>query len=204
MQTRKAERTIALLESGSPVTMVAIGDSLTYGWLAEKGYLDFLQETLASRYPNSNLSILNRGIPGDTAEGGLQRLQADVIAIRPECVLIQFALNDAYTGYRPDRFAENIRAMVQVISRQINAETILITSVWIDSLPENKLALIFYQELEAVAEENQLPIAKVHEYWKLKINSGLKMARLVQPDGVHPTAAGYKVMAEAVAEVFEK
>lgn len=67
----KPLRTLEKLECGSPVTIVAIGDSLTYGWMAEKGYLDFLGDMLLSKYRKAVLRIVNRGIPGDTAQGGL-------------------------------------------------------------------------------------------------------------------------------------
>jgi lysophospholipase L1-like esterase len=203
MQTRKADNTIEKLKCGSPVKMVAIGDSLTYGWMVQKGYLDFFQEMLMKRYPQARLQIINAGIPGDTAEGGLHRLQTDVISHRPDCVLIQFALNDAYLGFSSKRFADKIRGMVHGISGTSDAEMVLLTSVWIENGVENGRALEFYDQIEAVAEENKLPIAKVHTYWKQKIDSGLNAERLVQFDGVHPTVAGYKLMAEAVCEVFE-
>ena len=202
MQDRKARNTIAKLKSGSPVKMVAIGDSLTYGWMTQKGYLDFLQEMLGQRYPEASLLIVNQGIPGDTAQGGLQRLQADVIRQRPDCVLIQFALNDAYLGFSPEGFAKNIREMVREISGTSDAEMVLLTSVWIENLFEIGPALEFYDQIETIADENKLPLARVHTYWKQKIDSGLNAEGLVQFDGVHPTVEGYKLMAEAVCEVF--
>ena len=47
----RPEKTIAKLKSGEDVKIVAIGDSLTYGWQVSKGYLDFLKEMLKKRYP---------------------------------------------------------------------------------------------------------------------------------------------------------
>jgi lysophospholipase L1-like esterase len=43
----------------------------------------------------------------------------------------------------------------------------------------------------------------VHEYWKKKITDGIPFESLVQYDGVHPTEGGYRLMAEAVMELFE-
>ena len=52
----RPEKTIAKLKSGEDVKIVAIGDSLTYGWLVSKGYLDFLKEMLRKRYPGHRSS----------------------------------------------------------------------------------------------------------------------------------------------------
>jgi len=203
MQISKASRTIDKLLSGTPVRLIGIGDSLTYGWMAEKGYLDYLNELLLAVYPGAALQIINRGIPGDTAEGGMRRLHRDVINARPDCVLIQFALNDAFLGVTPEQFAKDIRGMILEISKNSDADIVLLTSVWIADPEENDRALMFYHQLEIIAEEEKLPIARVHVYWEHKIESGTNTARLVQFDGVHPTAAGYQVMAEAIYEVFE-
>ena len=42
----KAIKTIKKLEEGYTVTIAALGDSLTYGWLVNKGYLDYFKEML--------------------------------------------------------------------------------------------------------------------------------------------------------------
>ena len=40
------EKTIAKLQSGSDVTIVALGDSLTSGWMVARGYTEFLRDML--------------------------------------------------------------------------------------------------------------------------------------------------------------
>ncbi|RPI97413.1 MAG: SGNH/GDSL hydrolase family protein, partial [Spirochaetales bacterium] len=75
----KAVTTIRKLTEGSHSVIVALGDSLTQGWLVNKGYLVFLGEMLKEKYPKAQFDIINRGIPGDTAEGGLLRVREDVI-----------------------------------------------------------------------------------------------------------------------------
>ena len=197
-------RTIARLKSGGLITIAAIGDSLTFGWMASKGYLDFLKEMLSAKYPKAALDMVNRGIPGDTAEWGLHRLESDIISVKPDCVIVQFALNDAYSGYTPERFGDLIRLMVDRISNSSEADIVLVTSVWILNQAENRMAEEFYNQLETIAAERSLPIARVHAYWKRQIDLGIDAGRLVQGDLVHPTAEGYKVMAEAIMEIFEE
>ena len=199
----KPLRTLEKLECGSPVTIVAIGDSLTYGWMAEKGYLDFLGDMLLSKYRKAVLRIVNRGIPGDTAQGGLSRVQHDVVAEHPDCVLIQFGLNDAFSGYDPEDYGKNIQDMIDAIRRAQAAEIVLVTSVWLNNPGENRVATRFYEQLEIISRASGLSMARVHSYWKEKIAGGVALERLVQGDLVHPTVEGYRIMAEAIMEVFD-
>ena len=198
----KPEKTIAKLREGGPLTIVALGDSLTQGWMVRKGYLDFLEEMLVEKYPRSSPAILNRGIPGDTAEGGLQRVRIDVIDENPDCVLIQFALNDAFSGYSAEVFRNNIQAIISNIRNSTEAEIVLVSSVCLGSIPEDRMANRFYSQLEDLSQENGLPFVRVHEYWRRKIVEGVEFRKLVQFDQVHPTVEGYRLMAEAIMQVF--
>ena len=198
----RPEKTIARLASGQMTTIVALGDSLTQGWMVRKGYLDFLREMLTERYPGSRFSIINRGVPGDTAEGGLYRLRDDVIDCDPHCTFIQFALNDAFIGFNADVFKNTVRSIIDSLKSDTDSEITLITSVYIHDSKENVMAERFYGKLEELASEYSLPIARVHEYWKRKIQEGMLFSKLVQYDRVHPTVEGYRLMAEAIMELF--
>ncbi len=198
----KAFRTIEKLATGIPVKIVALGDSLTYGWMARKGYLDFMQEMLKENYPGSSFTIIGRGVPGDTAEGGLYRVRGDVLDEDPDCVLIQFALNDAFTGYPVERYKNNIRSILNALMENTDAEPVLVTSVYLNNDHENRIAAPFYDALSDLARGNGIPIASVHEYWKEKIAGGAEFRKLVQMDMVHPTVEGYRLMAEAIMRIF--
>lgn len=195
-------KTIARLTSGEVTTIVALGDSLTRGWMVRKGYLEFLDEMLRDKYPAAKFSIVNQGIPGDTAEGGLERLGDDVIDRDPHCTFLQFALNDAFIGVNPSVFKNTMLAMIDTLRSDTDSDIILVTSVYIHQSSENDLAERFYAKLDELAAEYSLPIARVHEYWKKKVLEGAEFSRLVQYDGVHPTVEGYRLMAEAIMELF--
>jgi lysophospholipase L1-like esterase len=198
----KAERTIERLFRGEHTLIVALGDSLTQGWMVRKGYLAFLEEMLGSLFPSASFKILNRGIPGDTAEGGLMRVREDVIDEDPNCVLVQFALNDAFIGYPVERFRHNLQSIVDRIGENTDAEIILLTSVHLVESRDSATAAPFYDAIEKLGAANGLPVVRVHEYWRKKISEVAEFRGLVQPDMVHPTVEGYRLMAEAVMEVF--
>ena len=190
------------LKSGEEVKIAALGDSLTYGWMTERGFLDYLKIMITKKFPDSNFKILNRGVPGDTAKDGLRRTDSDVLRSCPDLVFIQFALNDAYTGFSPADFERNIEAIVLKIRETSDAEIALITSVALLDTEENKIAEEFYDKIYECGERYNLPVAEVHRYWKEKISSGIRHSTLVQSDGIHPTEKGYELMAEAVFMLF--
>lgn len=197
----KPEKTIAKLAAGESVRIAALGDSLTYGWMVEKGYIDFLQVMLKANYPAATILFINRGIPGDTAEGGLRRLKEQVIDERPDLVLVQFALNDAFIGCPLEEYAKNMALIVDRLRLETAAELLLLTSAALADPQEDTLALKYYGRIELLAELLSVPIARVHAYWKEK--TGGNFEGLLQADGVHPTAAGYRLMAGAIMQVLK-
>lgn len=198
----KPVKTIEKLKSETAVTIVGIGDSLTYGWMVSVGYFERFEDMLRSKYKNCNLTLVNRGIPGDTAHGGLYRLDTDVIIHNPDAVLIQFGLNDAFSGCPVQQYEKNIQAMIDRISNETAAEAILLTSVALMDRGMERISSQFYDVLGTLAEKNNITIVRVHEYMRRKINEGLLFRDLIQFDGVHPNDAGHRLMAEAVMEVF--
>ena len=86
--------------------------------------------------------------------------------------------------------------------RTEDAEIVLVTSVHLGDARDNAIAAPFYARIEDLASVNDLPVARVHEYWRKKISDGVEFRKLVQFDMVHPTVEGYRLMAEAIMEVF--
>ena len=174
----KPIKTILKLKSGVDTTLVALGDSLTQGWMVRKGYIDFLEEMLRETFPESRFLIINSGIPGDTAEGGRHRLRRDVLDFNPDCVFVQFALNDAFCGYSAAQFKQCIQRIIQEIRDDCDAEIVLITSVYVGNIRETDFAAEYYRQLEILGEENGLPVARVHDYWKKRIDEGVDSCTL--------------------------
>jgi len=197
----KAVKAITKMSSGETLKITAFGDSLTYGWMVSKGYIDFLIEMIHSRYPESNVEILNRGVPGNTALDGLSRIKRDVARDRADLVLVQFGLNDAYTGFSPDEFEINLERIINELKSSFNPEIALLTSVYI-RMPEYRHVLKYYDRILMLAEKHSLPSVQVHKYWESRVTGGLDFYKLVQGDGVHPTEEGYMLFAEGVMDLF--
>jgi lysophospholipase L1-like esterase len=196
----KCGNTIKKLQSGEKTIIAALGDSLTYGWMVRKGYLNFLEEMLLEKYPASDFRILNRGIPGDTSRGGLGRLERQVIDHKPDLVMLQFGLNDALAGFTPQAFYYTMKSLVDDIRGRIPAEILLMTSVKPLDGELEAMAAPYYEMIENLAGAEALPAALVHRYWEKEIAGGVNHMDLVQEDMAHPTVQGYWLMARSVME----
>ncbi len=93
---RPLPRTGRLLASGKSIKIVALGSSSTYGAGASTSaasYPSRLAEELARRFPGHEITVLNRGVNGDDAEGMLARLDTAVTVEKPDLVLWQLGTN---------------------------------------------------------------------------------------------------------------
>jgi lysophospholipase L1-like esterase len=89
-------RMARLIASGAPIKIVALGSSSTYGAGASTSaasYPSRLAEELARHFPGHEITVLNRGVNGDEAADMLARLDAAVIAEKPDLVLWQVGTN---------------------------------------------------------------------------------------------------------------
>ncbi len=198
----KRLKTIDKFESGSEILISALGDSLTAGWMVSKGYLDYLEEMLMLKYPDAVFRINNCGVPGDTADGGLSRVRFCTENKNPDLFIVEFGLNDAFMGHSVSRFKNNIILIVNKIRELYNSEIILITSVPVSNEEENKIMNKYYKSIEEVSIEENTFFAEPHKLFTKKIQNGTSRGILYLSDMVHPSSEGYKLIAEAVMEIF--
>ena len=101
----------------APHVIVAIGDSITQGVLADaplaaRPYPAGLQILLDDQRPG--FMVVNEGVGGETTDGGLARLPGVLAAHRPAVVLIMEGTNDATFGKDPGVIVGNLQAMVRM------------------------------------------------------------------------------------------
>ena len=97
------------LHDGKDVRIAYFGGSITAqnGWRVQS--LDYFRKL----FQNAEISQINAAIGGTGSDLGVFRLDADVLAHKPDLVFVEFAVNDA--GARP----LNIRRSMEGIVRQI-------------------------------------------------------------------------------------
>ena len=167
-------------------TILAFGDSLTYGYNAQPSQS---YPTTLSRL--SGLKVVNAGILGDTSKEGLKRLPELLESHSFKLMILCFGGNDIIQGVSMANLKSNLKTMIQ-IAKQKNIEILLISIPNIGLFGLSPLAL--YAE---VADEENIPLL-----------SGVLAEILSQPslksDQIHPNALGYKLMGEKIYEKLKE
>lgn len=87
------------LEQEGAITIVAFGDSITHGALSgtfnyESVYHNRLKQKLNAFRDYIPVNVINAGIGGATAKSSICRLERQVLAHKPDLVIVCFGLND--------------------------------------------------------------------------------------------------------------
>ena len=185
-------------ETNSPVRrqIVVLGDSIAagYGLDASEAFPALLQTRLdAAKLP---YVMTNAGLSGDTSAGGLRRI--DWLLRRPMDVLIlELGGNDGLRGIDPKETRTNLQSIVARVRQKQPEVKIVLAGM---QMPPNMGAAYtaaFQKIYPELAQELGLALIP----FLLEGVGGRE--ELNQPDQIHPTAAGQKILAENVWKVLE-
>jgi lysophospholipase L1-like esterase len=193
-------------------TVLFQGDSITDAGRSResdadmgRGYASMAAAWFSALYPEKNVRFLNRGISGNRARDLRARWQPDCLDLNPTWVSILIGINDTWRRYDShdptpvEDFEADYRAILAATRRDLHARLMLMEPFvlpnpkdrgqWREDL-DPKIAVIrkLAREFEAI----YVPL------------DGLFAAAATQremsfwlPDGVHPTAAGHALIAQA-------
>ena len=149
-----------------PVTIAFLGDSVTQGcfecYITEENtiatvhdyasaYATRVREILNLLYPYAQINIINSGISGGAAPGGLNRLERDVLRYHPDLAVISFGLNDCCNpNISMEQYTDCIRQMVTRLRAQ-DAEVIFLTQNYMNTALNRHIGC---QELRDCCAEN--------------------------------------------------
>ena len=194
-----------------------LGDSIT----AAGGYIDDLQAAILKKFPKLKAKFVNVGISGESMPGLMKRLDGVLAANKPTLVFSTYGMNDG--GYNPldagklKAYHDSIATLLAKVEKA-GAPLILMTPTAFDSLTGAPLIVDappysfkhYFRGYDAVltAYGNSVFTFKSPTQMVIDIQNPLrvwaKTQRRTNPtfawtaEGVHPTAAGHQVMADAI------
>ena len=187
--------------------IVCIGDSLTsgFGVFKDERWTDILIK-------NFNLNIINKGINGDTTAGMLCRFFDDVISLKPSHVIIMGGCNDLLSNRSIKNIEINLEEMINdslknniipIIATEIPVIETMAKRKWSQDanysyVKEN--SILYREWILAFSNTNNLSCLDFYTLYQEKLNS--LTPRDLYVDGLHPTALGHKLMAEAAAQII--
>jgi len=95
------ERVAGRISAHQPLTIVAIGSSSTFGAGASSPAMSYpsrLAIELRALLPRTSITVINRGVNGDSTQEMLARFDRDVFAAHPDLVLWQVGSNAVLLG----------------------------------------------------------------------------------------------------------
>jgi len=180
----------------NPIKIVAIGDSITYGYPYDPAlsWFDIAAQQL-------NIEYTNRGMNGDTTGGMLKRFPRDVLRCKPSHVIIMGGTNDAYAGIPGSQVLNNIHAMSELAVKNEMIPVIGLPIPCNDVIVERLLGT-YREEMRHFASDNHIEI--IDFYLDMVAEKGANIKVGLDCDGVHPSSAGYKVMAGVATKIMAK
>jgi lysophospholipase L1-like esterase len=179
--------------------VVFFGDSITDIW------------RLDDYFPGK--PYVNRGIGGQTTPQMLVRFRQDVIDLHPAVVLILAGTNDiaGNTGPMPDEDIEADYASMSELARAHGIRVIFASVLPVHDYTEKSKDFFAQRSRERILALNQWLEGYCQgsgdlylDYFSALVDDKGMMKRDLADDGLHPNAAGFKVMAPLAEAAIEQ
>lgn len=184
---RKSARTHAKIPEGS--TVLALGDSLTFGYGANPG-----ESYPAQLQKLTGWNIVNGGVSGDTSAQALSRLPA-LLARKPKLVIVGIGGNDFLRKVPEEQTRANIAKIIETVQKE-NIPAVLV------GVPHITLGALFghlsdHPLYEDLSEEYGIPL--FGSAWaEILGDNDLKS------DQIHANGKGYRKFAEDLNQFLRK
>lgn len=167
--------------------IICFGNSITYGQGAEadQAYPFFLGEMVQR-------NVINSGVPGETTEDALERLDKDVLEADPYMVIIEFGANDYFRRLPKQRTIDNLEAMID----RIHQRGAMVALCDISGGSLLGIYNVYHDELKELAERKQAIFVPY-------LMKGIMTDPDLRSDKVHPNPEGYKIIAQRVYKAIK-
>ena len=197
-------------------TVVFIGDSITDCGRRDvaaplgNGYVKFIADLIAIRYPAMKVNIVNKGISGNTVADLRERWHDDVLVLKPDWVSILIGINDVHrtlrdepTAVPPDRYERLYRECISLTKERTTARLVLMEPFYISTDTETDSwrtkvlrALGEYRAIvRRLADEFGAIFVPLHDLFQEQLR--YRPADMFCPEPVHPNSVGHLLIAHA-------
>jgi lysophospholipase L1-like esterase len=207
---------LSSFKSDSPIRILFFGDSITQAGIGKSGYIFKMGEMIASKGLASKYELIGAGVGGNKIYDLYLRYEEDVIAKKPNIVVIYIGINDVWhktssrTGTDNDKFEKFYHALIQRIQKS-GSQVIICTPTLIgekyDSSNENDGDLNYFSNIIrkiALDEKCKLiDLRKAFIDYELKYNTENKALGILTSDRVHLNETGNIFLAEVMWNVLK-
>jgi acyl-CoA thioesterase-1 len=172
------------------------GNSLTAGYGVEpaQSFPALIGEKIDSA--GLNYKVVNAGLSGETTAGGKSRI--GWVMRRPVAVFVlELGGNDGLRGLPLSATRQNLQAIMDTVRRKSPQAIIVLAGMQIPPNMGTTYTREFRGLFKELADKNKAVLIPF-----LLENVG-GIAKLNQPDGIHPTPAGHKIVANTVWKILQ-
>jgi len=177
-----------------PLRIVALGDSLTagYGLPESAAFPVVLERALKAR--GHHVEVVNAGVSGDTASGGLERLDWSV-PDGTDGVIVELGANDMLRGVDPSVTRRAIKTIVTRLEQR--GIPVMLTGMY----ASRNLGPDYVQRFDPIYPD----IAREHGLvlYPFFLDGVVGNRALNLADGIHPSAQGVEVIVERILPTVE-
>lgn len=188
--------------------IVFIGNSIINGFPYDRN-----QEFVSIYREASGYDVINKGINGDTVQGIMRRFAQDVLAYKPDVVVIMTGTNEfIYKEALPKQCMKDVMNLIDIAKKE-GIEPVLLTPLPIDTEMAQSRWLVCDDVDYEVVQEQIVELKKLMNSYGKENNVRLidtnyayfEYVSLVGEqtayyDGIHPTREGHKFLAEIVGK----
>src|SRR5438445_12015129 len=191
-----AQSACAAPVSSQMKTILVLGDSLSagFGLKSSEAYPALLAKKL--RAAVLNFQLTNASQTGGTTEGGLERLPAH-LKRKIDIFILELGINDAFRGVTVDQIQNNLQQMIDKVKARNPDVRVLIAGMQLPNYAADDYVFAFGKMFGELAAKNGGSLVP----YLLDGVAGDPSLNL--PDGIHPNAAGQKILAENVWRILE-
>lgn len=186
-------------DQGAPasgeIVILALGDSLTAGYLLPPAQSFPAQLEAALRAKGHRVHVINSGVSGETASDGLNRLDW-ALSERIDAAIVEFGANEALRGMPPKTAETGLDTIITRLKAQ-NVEVLLAGM----EAPRN-LGPAYVEEFRAIYPRLAAKHGVALYPFFLDGVAGNRALNLV--DGIHPTGEGVGIIVQRILPTVEQ
>jgi len=177
-------------------SVLVFGDSLSDGFMLQRSeaYPALLAKKLQAA--GLNFQVTNASAAGGTTQGGLERLPPH-LKRRIDIFILELGINDAFRGLPVDQIQNNLQQIIDKVKARNPNVRVVIAGMQLPNYAADEYVSAFGKMFAELAAKN---VAALVPYL-LEGVAGDPSLNL--PDGIHPNAAGQKILAENVWRVLQ-
>ena len=177
-------------------SVLVFGDSLSDGFMLQRSeaYPALLAKKLQAA--GLNFQVTNASAAGGTTQGGLERLPPH-LKRRIDIFILELGINDAFRGLPVDQIQNNLQQIIDKVKARNPNVRVVIAGMQLPNYAADEYVSAFGKMFADLATKNNAALVP----YLLQGVAGDPSLNL--PDGIHPNAAGQKILAENVWRVLE-